>query len=260
MNATRWVLLAVVAAVIAGGAVLWKQSRPDQSVPTSADGTPAPVSDSHYPVPEPSSDAPAAPPPAELDGSDAAVRSALEQALGQAAVDAFLVPNEFARRFVALIDSLDRHPVPLQFRPTRHVEGVPHTTPQGEYFILHPEDQKRYDGWVAALDAVDARKAADLYLQYYPLLQKGYEDLGYPGAYFNDRVVKIIDHLLATPEIEGPIELVRPKVLYLFADPALEQRSWGQKALIRMGTQNASKVKDKLRELRELIAVNEEKR
>ena len=70
----------------------------------------------------------------------------------------------------------------------------------------------------------------------------------------------IIDHLLATPEVEGPIELVRPKVLYLFADPALEQRSWGQKALIRMGTQNATKVKSKLRDLREVIAVNEQKR
>lgn len=260
MNATRWVLLAVVAAVIAGGVVLWKQSNPslDKTAETPAASASAP--DLHYPVPEPSSAAPAEQPLPELDGSDTAVRGALEQALGQAAVEAFLVPTEFARRFVALIDSLDRHPVPLKFRPTRHVEGVPHTTPQGEYFILHPEDQKRYDLWVAALEAVDARKAADLYLHYYPLLQKAYEDLGYPGAYFNDRAVKIIDHLLATPEVQGPIELVRPKVLYLFADPALEQRSWGQKALIRMGTQNATRVKSKLRELRDLIAINEQKR
>jgi hypothetical protein len=46
-----------------------------------------------------------------------------------------------------------------------------------------------------------------------------------PG--FNDRLIEIMDHLLAAPEIEGPIELVQPKVLYRFADPELEKRSWG---------------------------------
>jgi hypothetical protein len=44
-------------------------------------------------------------------------------------------------------------------------------------------------------------------------------------------------------------------VQYEVADPKLESRSAGQKALIRMGSDNARAVKNKLRELRsELVA------
>jgi hypothetical protein len=49
---------------------------------------------------------------------------------------------------------------------------------------------------------------------------------------------------------------VRPKVLYEFADPDLEKRSWGQKAMIRMGPPNERVVKAKLREIRALLVRN----
>ena len=92
------------------------------------------------------------------------------------------------------------------------------------------------------------------YQRYYPLFQQAYSDLGYPDGYFNDRLIVVIDDLLATPNIDGPLRLVRPHVLYQFADPALESLSAGQKALLRMGRENAAVVKGKLRELREQLA------
>jgi hypothetical protein len=39
-------------------------------------------------------------------------------------------------------------------------------------------------------------------------------------------------------------------VLYQFADPELEGLSAGQKIMLRMGAENAAKVKAKLREIR----------
>ena len=66
-------------------------------------------------------------------------------------------------------------------------------------------------------------------------------------------MVAVIDHLLATPAVEGPIRLVQPKVLYEFADADLEARSAGQKLLLRMGAANAGRVKNKLREFRRQI-------
>jgi hypothetical protein len=90
----------------------------------------------------------------------------------------------------------------------------------------------------------------ELYRRFYPLFQKAYVDLGYPDGYFNDRVIEVIDHLLATPEIEGPVKLVRPHVLYQYADPELEQLSPGQKLLLRMGNEHSATVKEKLREFR----------
>jgi hypothetical protein len=67
---------------------------------------------------------------------------------------------------------------------------------------------------------------------------------GLPDGYFNDRLVEVIDHLLATPDIAGPIKLTQPSVYYQFADPSIEERSAGQKAMIRLGSKNAAIVKE----------------
>jgi hypothetical protein len=66
--------------------------------------------------------------------------------------------------------------------------------------------------------------------------------------------VEVIDHLLATPEAPGPIRLAQPKVLYEFADPALEELSAGQKMMLRIGKGNRERIKAKLREIRAAIA------
>ena len=96
----------------------------------------------------------------------------------------------------------------------------------------------------------DVKSLAVVYERLYPLFQQSYEDLGYPGKYFNDRLVEVIDHLLHAPEVSAPIKLVQPKVFYEYADADLESRSAGQKLLIRMGPANARALKAKLREFR----------
>src|SRR6185436_17861366 len=91
-----------------------------------------------------------------------------------------------------------------------------------------------------------------------PLFQQSYEDLGYPGQYFNDRLVEVIDHLLQTPDLRGPIVLKQGKVFYEYADPALEARSAGQKLLMRMGPQNEASIKAKLKELRVYVTTSQD--
>ncbi len=112
---------------------------------------------------------------------------------------------------------------------------------------------QRYRPMVELIRAADMQKVAAVYLHFYPLFQKAYQDLGYPTGYFNDRLVQVIDVLLATPQVAGPIELVRPNVMYVFADRSLEARPAGQKLLIRMGPENEAAVKAKLVELRAII-------
>jgi hypothetical protein len=106
---------------------------------------------------------------------------------------------------------------------------------------------------VRLAEAVPTGALVAAYAQVYPLLQQDYEQLGYPGRYFNDRVVQVIDHLLSTPEVQAPPLLIQPKVLYEFADPKLEELSSGQKILVRIGRENAVKVKAKLREIRSAL-------
>jgi hypothetical protein len=108
----------------------------------------------------------------------------------------------------------------------------------------------RYQPFIKVVESVDPKTLATVYFHLYPLFQQAYEDLGYPGRFFNDRLVEVIDHLLAAPEPQGPIELVQPKVFYQFADPRLEDLSAGQKLMIRMGPANERLLKTKLRDLR----------
>jgi hypothetical protein len=108
----------------------------------------------------------------------------------------------------------------------------------------------RYLPYVRLAESVDLAKLVAVYVRYYPLFQQAYTELGYPTGYFNDRLVQVIDHLLAAPDIEGPVKLVQRKVLYEFADPEFEARSAGQKMLIRIGAANAARLKAKLREIR----------
>jgi hypothetical protein len=77
--------------------------------------------------------------------------------------------------------------------------------------------------------------ALKVYVHFYPLFQSAYEQLGYQNAYFNDRLVFVLDHLLATPNPPDPILLAQPAVLYTYADPSLEKLSAGQKVLLRIG-------------------------
>ena len=95
-----------------------------------------------------------------------------------------------------------------------------------------------------------AKNLVSAYVHFYPLIQQDYRDLGYPNGYFNDRLIEAIDDLLAAPELTDPLQVVQPKVLYQYADPELEARSAGQKIMIRMGNENAAKVKAKLQEIR----------
>ena len=102
----------------------------------------------------------------------------------------------------------------------------------------------------------DPEAIAATYRRFYPVLQKTYVEIGYPDGYFNDRVIEVIDHLLLTPNPAEPILLVRPVVLYQFADEELEALSSGQKLLIRMGGENAATIKQVLQKLRALIALS----
>jgi hypothetical protein len=163
------------------------------------------------------------------------------------------VPQNIVRHIVVTIDNLPRKKLAVDLRPVKPTAGQTSVSPQGDLVILSEANFDRYSTFARAVQAADVSSLVAVYKRLYPLFQQSYEDLGYPGKYFNDRLVEVIDHLLETPEVAAPIQLEQPRVFYTFADPALESRSAGQKLLIRMGPANARIIKAKLRELRAAI-------
>jgi hypothetical protein len=148
---------------------------------------------------------------------------------------------------------LPRQKIAVEKRPVNATGGSFLANGDELHATLDQRNFERYKPLVAVVSSLDMAKVAQVYTHFYPLFQESYQNLGYPNGYFNDRLVQVIDVLLATPQLNGPIELVQPNVMYTFADPALEARPAGQKLLIRMGPDNAAAIKAKLMELRALI-------
>jgi hypothetical protein len=189
-----------------------------------------------------------------LDDSDVPLHAALAKLRDEKTIDQFLVPDNLVRNVVVTVDNLPRTKTAVERRPIKPTPGNALVVTSGDDITLSEANYARYAPFVSLVQSTDAKQLATLYFHYYPLFQESYENLGYPDKYFNDRLVEVIDHLLATPTPKGPVKLTQPRVFYEYADPALEQLSAGQKVLLRMGNANAAQMKQKMREFRGLIA------
>ena len=254
MERQRLLALIATVALVAIAGVVYFQNRQASAPEQTAPPPPPPKEEAEpairNPVPEaaPETTLPA------LAESDGAMRDSLTGIFGRDAVAQFLTPKDIIRRFVVTIDNLPRKKVAVELRPLVPTPGKFATSGSDETLTLDPHNYSRYAPLVRLVEAADAKQLTALYFRFYSLFQRAYEDLGYPGRYFNDRLVEVIDDLLATPQVTGPIKLVQPRVFYEFADTALEARSAGQKVLIRMGNENADAIKAKLTEIRTIIA------
>jgi hypothetical protein len=188
-----------------------------------------------------------------LGASDDAVRAALSTLWPHAQLDLFRFDN-FIRRVVVTIDNLPRPELAQRLRPVVPAPGRFQAAGERGELGISPRNAARYTAYVEMAKSIDAARLVGLYVRFYPLFQHAYQELGYPNGYFNDRLIEAIDHLIAAPDLPADVTLVQPKVLYEFADRDLEQRSAGEKILMRIGNANAAVVKAKLREIRSELA------
>ena len=255
-----WRAINAVLLVLAGvGLYLWLAPRPvapTASAPATDPVSTAPAATTRvepaaaYPLPgEPPEAAMKAPVEAPADA-----RAAFERDLASladlTALGRYFDLQSLVRRVVSTVDNVASDELPLRARAVNPIRGAFVVQRGNDALVIDPANAKRYEPFVRLLESIDTRRAVQLYVAHYRLFQGEYRGQGSPDRYFNDRVVAAIDHLLAAPEPVGPVRLVQPKVLYRFADPALESLSAGQKAMIRMGPENAARVKAKLRAVR----------
>ena len=257
-SGSKVILLLGLALLAAGGGwYLWS---------TFFASTPAPVV-AEAPPPPPLPAAPAEPaiqhpidtgattePLPALAESDKPLADGLAAAIDRDAIARWLIPQDLVRRVVATVDNLPRKTYAQRLSPLKPVPGKFTVAGADAQMAIAPQNAARYAPLVRALEAVNADKLVALYVRFYPLFQEAYREQGYPNAYFNDRLVQALDMLIATREAPGQLAIAQPKVLYEFADPALEALPSGQKILLRMGPENAARVKAKLREIRALVA------
>jgi hypothetical protein len=267
--------------LIAAGAVLvlvagyfaWKYvSEPPPAAPTApavveAPSVAAPEVPSpgvRHPLETPTAEDAAKSPLPPLERSDAVVRETLLDWLGKDAVTSFLQLDDFVRHAVATVDNLGRMHAAPRLWPVSPVPGRYAVVQRGDALVVAPGNEERYAALVSFIDRLDTGQAVALYIRWYPWFQRAYEELGYPGRFFNDRLVEVIDLLLAAPipsqpvevkltEVKGPIPSTRPWLRYEFVDPSLEALTAGQKMMIRVGPNHQQRLRLKLADLRARI-------
>ncbi|HET8745025.1 MAG TPA: DUF3014 domain-containing protein [Ramlibacter sp.] len=189
------------------------------------------------------------------------VEAALADTFGRTAVLRFLQASDFPRRFVATVDGLGREHAPVTVWPVFPTPGAFSIEGEEDARRIAAANSARYAPLVDFATSLDAGLVANLYRRMYPVLQQAYRDLGFGGLEFNDRLIEVIDLLLATPEpaqppevvlteVKGPFAPVRPWTQYEFADARLQSLTAGQKILLRVGPEQRQRLKQQLRALR----------
>ena len=252
-----WIVVAIaVAGMLA--VYLWSQRRPaEQAAETSASvARPATEGPLHPLQPLPRGADQQAPLP-PLESRDAIALDLVGAANGDPRWRDLLFLDNVVRRWVITIDVLPRERLAQRMSSARPVAGSLAVEGDGETLTLSSANYARYEPYVTVAEKIDPKTLVGAYRNLYPLFQQAYVDLVRPDGYFNDRLVEVLDHLLAAPEFPQSVPLVQPSVMYRFADPELEAMSVGHKALVRMGPDNARRVKAVLERVRaELIAAS----
>jgi hypothetical protein len=246
----------IVLAVLGAGAYLAYRARvANAPAPTPAPAPAAAASAApsiRYPIaqaasgPETAATAPLPP----LDQSDTSVADTLAALAGGAGLRALLVPRRIIERMVATIDALPRHAIGSRILPLHTPQGAFVTEQAGTAMVIGDRNAERYAPYMRVVDSVDPKTLVAWYVRYYPLFQQAYRQLGYPKGYFNDRLIEVIDNLLAAPDLAQPPAVELQHGRYVYVDPGLESLSVGQKLLIRVGPADAARIKAKLRAIR----------
>jgi hypothetical protein len=263
----RGALVLVLLALLAAAAAFWWTRVRERALPFA----PAPAQDAvpeapplgagQTPEPE-AAPAPAAPPvePAPiarlpaLAESDAFAREVARGVSSDRLLARALEASGVVERFVVIVDQLAEGNVPRA--------ELDFLRPKGAFLVrggepalrVDPASYRRFDAFAAALARLDAAAAAAAYRRLAPLCEEAYRALGYPEGGFEQRLSAALTLLAAAPASDGTAELVAEVKRYEYADPELESLPAAQKQLLRMGPQNAERVREKLREIQAELA------
>lgn len=230
-------------------------ANPDGGAPTANPASEAESTLEPGPL-EPSEPTPPTEPLPPLDGSDEAISAAIVAAAGATGVAQFVELEHVIRKLVVTIDNLPGGKVAVRNRLVKPIAGAFATTTEAEASLLDVANYVRYHAFVEFVTRIEPARAVQIYRQFYPLFQQAYTELGYPDKRFNTRLVAVLDHLLAADDPVVSIKLEQPKVLHVYADPALESLSPSRKVLLRVGPDNARALKTWLGKIRMALMNN----
>jgi hypothetical protein len=234
--------------VVVAVAVWWFGFRGDPEVDVaSAPEVEAPATPS-------ASDAVTPLPPLDLPPlaeSDAVVRRVVGALSSNPRWAEWLVTDELALRFVSSVVNVAAGMSPSSQVPFLAPEGDFAVVSSGEGTFIDPASYRRYDALVDAFVSFDTSAAVDLYRQLVPLFEEAHRSLGFPEGTFNEVFETALSRMIEVPVPNLPPAVELDVQTYLLVDASLEALSPAEKHVLRLGPENARRVRQRLVELRE---------
>jgi hypothetical protein len=189
-------------------------------------------------------------PPAAIDGSDEQLRDAAGTLSKPLA--AWLQPAEQIRKWVSVVDQLATYRFPTKHLPIVYNKEPFLAVETETGFVNDPGNYARWNGMVSTVTSIEPKNVAIYYKKWSPFLEGTYNELGNPQS-FDNQLRTMIEHLLMVEPIPVDAALKRPKVLYEYVDPVLENADPLSKWMWRLGPENMKKLQDWLRELESFL-------
>lgn len=156
--------------------------------------------------------------------------------------------EQLVRSFVVLVDNVSRDSFPQTGLPYQGMsEEMQVRSLDDNLYVMEQAAHGRFDTIIDTFVAVDTAAAMAIYRLLSPLMQQAYAELGYGDSDFDVVLRRAIRNVLDMEPPAGPYQLVKPSVMYLYADAAIENLSTVEKQLVRLGPENTQKLKQKLR-------------
>ncbi len=162
-----------------------------------------------------------------------------------------IASEDLIRKFVVFTDNAASGNLPqMEYPVQRMTEEMTVSALDDNLYVMDPASYKRFDEIIDTLVAVDVDQGLTLFWMMGPLFQTAFAELGYGDRSFDSALIEAIDSILNARTVEGPFQLVKPSVMYLYAEQEIEDMSPIEKQLIRIGPENTRKLKEKLAEYR----------
>ena len=226
--------------------------------PTITEPAPAvELTEVQAPEPEPEPVAETQPAAAEplpsLNQSDAALFARLAEIELGASLMRLLAPEDLIRKFVVFAHNASSGELPQLDYPLRSIpSSFVVRDIDDNLYEMDPANYRRYDTLIDTLTGIDPQQAMPIYRALKPLIQEAYAEIGFQDD-FDQVLVRAIDQIMNAPQPEGPFQLIKPSVMYLFADTDIEDMSPVHKQLLRIGPDNTAKLRARLPAYRERL-------
>ena len=194
--------------------------------------------------------APEPAPPLTLAEANALLANNVEAMSPSPLAVTFAAAPNLIERVVAIIDNLRQGFVPYKLLPIGRPQAPFAFRDDGLAVTMDPAGFSRYDGLSRHISELNTESIVSAFTNFESAVTGAWNAFGYEDSNLEGALLTALEAIMLAPESPTEARLYKVEANWVYEDPSLEALSPLQKQLMRMGPDNAERVKEKARELR----------